>query len=217
MWAECRSIHLIIDPLLLLALPSSTAEICSISKHTHSNHHNASTMFDTWLWSFLDHQLFLLHTFPITLIQSHIGFICLRNLIPEPGALFLDAFRPDRVYSDLLGFECSQWFALCYKLCLHSSRRLLIVDVDTDNCPPPHNSCLHVKGFVFTMETILLSSNSVVLCSLPVLLMLLNSPLDSFKRTYWIVDLYTPVSDIFLIHVFSAWLLQTAAKCQFNT
>ncbi len=89
---------------------------------------------------------------------------------------------------------------------------LLIVDFDSDR-PTSWRVFFSwldvVKGFFFTMEMILWSSTTVVLCGRPGLFMLLGSPVHSFfLRMYQTVDLATPnVPAISLMDLFCFWSL----------
>ncbi len=114
----------------------------------------------------LDHELF--QAFSILFYSRH------------SGTGWISAIQ--RMLFQKCGFFRSFWQSLiwpCLSLCICSSWRLLLIvdfDRDTSTSWRVFFSLLDVvKGFVFTMERIFWSSNTVVLCRRPVLFMFLSS------------------------------------------
>ncbi len=90
---------------------------------------------------------------------------------------------------------------------------ILIVDFDIDT-PTSWRVFFSwldvVKCFFFTMERVLRSSTTVVLCGHPGLFMLLSSPVLSFfsLKMYQTIDLATNVAAISLMYLFWFWSLK---------
>ncbi len=189
-----------------------------------------STMFHRWccmLWIMSCSKPSPYFFRPVILVQADLNFSHLKNAY-RSGLAFLDVFFFwQRLIWPCLHLVVNPLYLLWWSL-------LLIVDVDSDTPASWRVSFSWldvVKGFFFTIEMILWSSTTVVLCGRPGLFMLLSSPVRSFfLRMYQTVDLATPNGFVLFLkpnnHLFHlhgellvGWcgFTATASKCKWHT
>ncbi len=167
MWAESIALKTSEFILLLLSTVNKQQWGRSIGSHTCPCHNTAATMFGTWcgvLWIVSCSFFFFTILFSsISLVQVDLGFISPKNLIPEHGRLFLDLAKSNLAF--LFLNVTSGLHLVVNPLCLHSWRRLLIVDFDNDVPTFSRVFLISVdvmKFFFFTKEKILQSSPLIV-------------------------------------------------------
>ncbi len=147
----------------------------------------------------LDPELVQVFSILFSSCHSNLNFSRPKNAFPEVVWLFWQS-----LICPCLHLVVNPLYLLLWSL-------LLIVDFDSDTLTSWRVFFTWfdvVKVFFFTMERILRSSTTVVLCGHPGLFMLLSSSVHFFRRMYQTVDLATPnVPAIPLMDLFCFWSL----------